>query len=236
MSKLSSIDVVILCGGLGTRLRRTIGATQKTMAHINGEPFLNVHLRYLAGQGFKRVVLCTGYRAAAVKKYYQGHDLGLDIAFSPELEPLGTGGALRQARRLIHSDPFVVLNGDSFCPVAFKRLFAFYRRQKSAVTVALARAGQARDYGTVAVDRRGHISAFREKGFAGPTLVNAGVYCFSARAFKLMPRRKKFSLEKDFFPALPQSQISGFKTSRDFIDIGTPVRFKRAARVLAKMK
>ena len=69
MSELKNFDVVILCGGQGKRLRSQVGETQKTMAAVNGQPFLNILLKYLKEEGFARVVLCTGFDAARIEDY-----------------------------------------------------------------------------------------------------------------------------------------------------------------------
>jgi len=101
--KTSDCDCVILCGGLGERLRGIIGEAPKVMAQINGRPFLDFILDYLKDQQVQRVILCTGYKADVIENYYRRRDCGLTVDFSRENEPLGTGGALRHAADHVQS-------------------------------------------------------------------------------------------------------------------------------------
>ena len=231
---------MILCGGLGKRLRSVIGHSQKILANIDGEPFLNVLLKDLKRQGFRRVILCTGFQAQSVAKYYRENNLGLTILFSRERTPLGTGGAIRLAKRFVKSEPFVVLNGDSFCRIDYKKFLSFHHRQRADAAIAVAKVNDRRDYGSIRLDQRNRVVAFLEKN-AGPeskriSYVNAGVYCFNRDVFRCMPRAKKFSLEKEFFPQTLDKKVLGFKVKNNFIDIGTPQRYKIARNFLKKKK
>ena len=113
---LKDIDVFILCGGIGKRLRKVSGGTPKPMVKIGDYVFLDLLIKYIAGFGFRRFILGTGYRAGIIKDYYSsGRFPGLDIRFSREESPLDTGGAVKNAKELIKSNPIFILNGDSLC-------------------------------------------------------------------------------------------------------------------------
>jgi len=131
MKQLQNTDVLILCGGLGKRLRTEVGDSQKVMARINDRPFLDILLEYLKFQGFKRCILCVGYKADLVEQYYSGHSQGFEIAFSKEEEPLGTGGAIKNAREFVHSDQFFALNGDVFCAINYQEVMDFHLTNNS---------------------------------------------------------------------------------------------------------
>src|SRR6185312_11301036 len=109
---LNAPDVIILCGGAGTRLR-SVTEGPKAMASVAGRPFLELLLRQLRRWGFERVVLAVGYQHEAIRSHFGAKAVGLDLLYSSELIPLGTGGALRNAAELVASDPAIVLNGDS---------------------------------------------------------------------------------------------------------------------------
>ena len=229
---LKNIDAVILCGGLGKRLRSVIGASQKTMADFNGHPFLMFVLNHLKNQGIRRLIFCTGFKARDIENYFKRNNLGLKIEFSREKKPLGTGGALKLAKSLIQSDHFFVLNGDSFCPLSLNALSRYHMKRKALATLAVLKVNDIRDFGAVVLDRKGKITHFIEKGKVKRKLtVNAGVYCLSQKIFSLMPRRMKFSLEYDCFPDLMNKNFFGFKVRQKFFDIGTPERFKYAQTV-----
>ena len=238
---LNNIDVVVLCGGLGTRLRAEIGDAQKTMATVDGRPFLEILLKYISHQGFSRVILCTGYQGQEVEAYFKGRDSGLQVEFAREPEPLGTGGAVKAAKELIKSDPFFVLNGDSFCPVDYKKFFAFHLNQKACVSITIAESEERKDFGSICLNKDQTISSFKEKNEEDAEgkkagFVNAGVYCFSRQVFDRMPEAGTFSLEKDLFPSILKKNLFGFLVAEPFVDIGTPDRYKKAQELLKKLE
>ncbi len=233
---IHQIDVAILCGGLGMRLRPEVGDTPKVMAPVGGHPFLDILVQQVAAYGFERVILMTGYKADVVEEYFRAKK-GLRFEFSREDEPLGTGGALKNARPLIVSDPFIVLNGDSFCSINFTSFLSFHRGQRAVATIAVAEADDKTDYGSIEMDSQGQIVQFREKektasGSVG--FVNAGIYCFSQDIWKRFPSVGKFSLEKDLFPGLAGHDAYGYVVEEPFMDIGTPERYHEAMKYLKK--
>ncbi|MCR4338213.1 MAG: nucleotidyltransferase family protein [Candidatus Omnitrophica bacterium] len=235
------IDAVILCGGLGQRLRSTIGESQKTMAKVADQPFLDFILQYLKDQGFQRLVLCTGYQADQVQEHYRGKKFsGAEIIFSQEQQPLGTGGAVKNAQKLITSNPFVLLNGDSFCRIDYHRLLEFHDKQGALLTMVVAPVADTQDYGTIIIEEH-RIVGFREKEARatkdkGPFYVNVGIYVCDQRVWGHMPQQEKFSLEKDFFPQLLKEKVFGFVVNEEFLDIGTPARYESAEQVLRQHK
>ncbi len=232
---LKNINAVILCGGLGKRLRSVVGESQKIMAQVDGQPFLDILLTYLKIQGIKRVVLCTGYKADSVEHYYRENTQGLTIEFSREEEPLGTGGALKNAQNLIKSDSFFLLNGDSFCAADLNAFFDFHQIKKSMATVAVSKVTDGKDYGTITLDPNFKITAFKEKDQkSANAYVNAGIYCFNKQVFSLMPDQQKFSLECDLFPKLVNKDLYGFVIKEEFFDIGTPERYNQIKNILKK--
>ena len=233
---LKKIDVLVLCGGMGTRLKSVLPDRPKIMAEFNGRPFLAILLDDLRNQGFKRVILAIGYKAEIVEEYCQDNSFGLDICFSKEVEPLGTGGALMRARGLLQSDPFFVLNGDSFCAPDFNAACESHLKRDGLITMVLSKASDVSDYGRVAVDQNGVILSFQEKveGPAATYAVNAGIYVMSRKIFSLLPKAEKFSLERDYFAILKKGDAFSFMTDASFIDIGTPERYTRAQEFLGK--
>lgn len=235
---LKDTDVAILCGGLGTRLRQTIGEKQKTMAEVNGRPFLDILLEYLAGQGFRRAILCAGYQAQDIQARYASGKYGLKIEVSAEPEPLGTGGAIVNAKGLIQSDPFFVLNGDCFCDCDYSALLTEHARRKADMTLVLVRLLEKKDYGSIVVGPDNRIVDFREKAAetSDVMFISAGIYCFQKKVFDWMPPQKKFMVERDFFPQHVQKKMFGFEARGQFLDIGTPQRFEAAQTLLRKEK
>lgn len=234
-----STDVAILAGGQGTRLRSIIGESQKVMAKVQDQPFLDILINYLEKQEIRRITLLTGYKSEMIKlNYFQDHWEKIIFQLQDEAEPLGTGGAIKNARSLLKSDPFFVLNGDSFCDVDFKSLLKFHKEHKGKATVVVSRMEDTRDYGTIEYDPRNYaVLGFYEKRpqkLSG--YVNAGVYCFNQSIFELLD--DKCSLEKHVLDRLGNqnrilgSQLFAFPTKEEFLDIGTPERYDKAQKIL----
>lgn len=231
-SVLKDIDVVILCGGIGKRLGALTKDIPKPMVMIADRPFLDILIEHIASFGFKRFVLCVGYKKEVIEEYFRAHKRNdITIVFSHEDEDklLGTGGGLKNAEGTIKSPNFLVMNGDSFLAMDFGKLLEFHSRKKALVSIALTKADKRSDTGSVKMGSEDEIIAFSEKGsIAGQAYVNAGVYVFDSKVFQLMPSSNAFSLEYDFFPSLIGKGIYGYVTDGEVLDIGTTERLEMA--------
>lgn len=237
MLKQKDIDVVILCGGLGKRLRRLVPDRPKAMVEINQQPFVDILIQYISGFGFRHFILSIGYMAGRIRKYYQHKSYLLDIGFSEEKRPLGTGGAIKKAKILMRSRHFLVINGDSFCRVNLNKFLEFHHRKNALISMLLAKNKQNKDCGGVRLDNSDRIVNFNEKGrVKNKDLVNAGIYLFNRMVFSLMPKRNKFSLEYDLFPKMVGHRFYGYLTKGTLIDIGTPAGLKRARIYFKRME
>ena len=232
------IDIFILCGGFGKRLKSLTTTVPKPMLKVGGAPFLNAIIRYFASFGFRRFILGVGYKAGAIKKYYRSNPVkGLKILFSSERAPLNTGGALKNAKKLIKSNPFIVLNGDSYCEFNPIGLLDFHKKKKTLISILLRIVYDGKDYGEIKIDKSYRIKSFNEKNHrAGKCLINAGVYVFNKKIFGMMPQAARFSLERDLFPKMLNRGIFGYKKCGFFVDIGTPKRYKQADKYFTKAR
>lgn len=231
MTNLREIDVVILCGGLGKRLRPTFEGP-KVLAKIGEKTFLDILIDNLLMHGFKNIILSVGYLKEQIKNHFncdynKSHDCL--ITFSEEEEPLGTGGALKKVKKWIISNPFMVVNGDSICKVNFRIFFEFHLEKKALLSMVLVYSNTAQDYGSVVLNESQEITDFNEK-IAGKSdnLINAGIYLMGKDIFSYMPKQKKFSLEYELFPQIIKNRCYGFLTESELIDIGTPERYEKA--------
>jgi D-glycero-alpha-D-manno-heptose 1-phosphate guanylyltransferase len=226
------IDVVILCGGLGTRLRGIINDRPKVMAEINGRPFLDILINYIKRFGFTRFILCVGYMGNVIKEYYRNKCSGMAILFSEEREPLGTAGAIKNAEKLIRSEMFLVLNGDSICEINLEDFLRFHNSKKALHSIVLATIDNPADYGVIKVDEDQKILGFSEKTTAhGVSLVNAGIYLLNRTVLGDIPSGQRFSLEYELFPEILDKGIYGYITDRKLMDIGTPERLELLRRL-----
>jgi NDP-sugar pyrophosphorylase family protein len=226
------MDVVILCGGEGTRLRQVSGDKQKVLMPVKGHPFISLLIDSLLPFGFRRFILCTGYQKDQIHTYFK--DLGYDVLFSDEYEPLGTGGAIKNARPYIGSSSFIVLNGDSICRTDYNSLMGFHNKKNGIMTLVLAKPLTEVDYGSVMIDDQYRVIEFREKVSAQVGgYINAGIYVMNHDIFNIMPDVKKFSLEYDLMPTIIPHGCYGFVTNGTLIDIGTPGRYLLAHNLLS---
>lgn len=228
-------DVLILCGGLGTRLRAELPNLPKPLAPVDGKPFLEHLLLDLARQGASRVVLSTGYGAEAFDDFVTNWDGPLELVISREEIPLGTGGGVKLAESQVRGNEFLVMNGDSYCGLSFGALLDAHRKSGARVTLATSHLEDVAEYGSVEVNADGLITAFREKtGVHGPGLINAGIYVINRGALAELPAGEKVSLERDFFPALVGRGLYAFATEAPVLDIGTPERLRYVRSVMTQ--
>ena len=229
------VDVVILCGGKGTRLRPIVSGRPKPMSEFGGRPFLSILMEYAAGFGFKRFVMCAGYLGKSIEEYYEKNPEPAEIIFCLEKSALGTGGAIRNAKRFIRSDPFLVMNGDSFAPIDLGKFLDFHLKKKALLSMALVKDRGNRNSGKVSLDQERRITRFEEKKIdEGESYDNAGIYLMNKQAFPFMKETGKFSLEYDLFPSLVKERCFGYVQKAELIDFGTPGGYRTAKSFFAK--
>jgi D-glycero-alpha-D-manno-heptose 1-phosphate guanylyltransferase len=221
----------ILAGGFGTRLSAAVPDRAKSVAPVNGRPFLIFPLMQLARSGVERVILCTGHRTEQVREEIGDNFDGLPLLYSIEDQPLGTGGAIRQAWRTYGGgeQSWVTMNGDSFLDIDLAELAAEHAQGGFAATIAAVKVPAGQRFGTLEWDPSGRVVAFREKdGAGGPKWINGGIYVLSARFLDSLPEGAPMSIETQGFPAGLAQGIGVFPREARFIDIGTPESYALA--------
>ncbi|HCT70608.1 D-glycero-alpha-D-manno-heptose 1-phosphate guanylyltransferase [bioreactor metagenome] len=223
-------DIIILAGGLGTRLNQTVPDTPKPMAPVNGKPFLQYLLNHINEAGFRRVILSTGYLSEKIESYFNIRYKDLELLYSVEDEPLGTGGAVQLAFAQVQTPHFMVMNGDTFFRINLDLLFQKHIEQLADVTMALRQVEDASRYGSVKFDLNNRILRFTEKSeVPEPGYINGGIYVISSRFFKAQAMPGKFSLERDLFESkLDSGNTFGLIFNDYFLDIGIPADYHRA--------
>ena len=227
--------VVILAGGKGARLRSVVRDRPKAMAVVAGRPFAEWLLMALRDRGVRCVIFCTGYLGGMIEEHFgDGRGWGLQIAYSRDPIPLGTGGAVRHALDQIAADRFVVMNGDSFCPVDLAHLAEAHMARHAWATLWLVRVGDCRRFGSVVIDPHGDVLEFREKSQErGAGLINAGIYMLERDAVRSIPEGCAVSIESEFFPRLIGHGLSAVVGEGPFIDIGTPEAYAQAGQYIS---
>ena len=221
------MQVVILAGGLGSRLRPLTARIPKPMAPVAGAPYLEHQLRLLARQSLRDVVILTGYLGEQIEEYFgDGRRLGLEIQYSREGQPLGTGGALRHARPLL-AESFLVIYGDSYLPVEYGDVGRQLTNSTALAVMAVYHDpfGETNVRPNVALSHGGEVLRYDKKAPAGDhgmEYVEAGVLALRRAVLALIPGVGTCSLEETVFPFLIEGrQLLGYPAKQRFYDIGT---------------
>jgi NDP-sugar pyrophosphorylase family protein len=226
------VKAFVLAGGLGTRLRPRFGDLPKGLAPLAGRPFLAHQLEWLARFGVREAVLCVGFGADRIRAALgDGGTHAPRLAYSVEAEPLGTGGALRLAARLVDG-PALVVNGDTLVSDDPWELERARWEHGADGAVALYPVPEAASRGRVECDAEGRVMRFVEKDarHRGAAWVNGGIYAFAPALWRRLPDGVS-SLERDVLPALAaEGRLRGVRFAGTFFDIGTPAEWERAER------
>lgn len=223
-------EAIILAGGLGTRLKHILQETPKPMAPVNGKPFLSYLIDYLHDWGISRIILSVGYKYQDIHSYFTEKQGDIDLIYSVEDEPQGTGGGILKALDHLIGDDGLVLNGDSMFRINMDLFEVFHRSKNSLLSIALRYQEETGRYGRVEMDDRQRITGFVEKGEGtSGGWINGGIYLVNKTFFLENSQAERFSLEMDFLPRCIHSQrLYGYMAEGYFIDIGTPESYRRA--------
>lgn len=226
------LEAIVLAGGFGTRLRSMVPDLPKPMAPVAGRPFLEILLNNLAHKGIHKVVLSLGYKADTITGHFGETYAGMQLTYTLEDEPLGTGGAVRLAMTESSADHVYVFNGDSFVDLELDAVENLWRANHHPIIVGIETPDTSR-YGRLLTER-GRLAGFAEKGIGGAGLINAGCYVLNRGQLDAYPPGKAFSLEADYFAtAIRKEPFDVFVTAGHFIDIGVPEDYARAQIELA---
>ena len=222
---------ILLVGGFGTRLLPLTNKTPKPMLPIANLPVTEHQLLAAKAAGITKVVLATAYLAETFTPYFgDGSKWGIELKYALESEPLGTGGAIRNAAELIFSEisedePIVVFNGDVLSRHDLAAQIRLHQSSSAAVTLHLVNVEDARPYGCVPFDESGHVTDFLEK-MENPitNTINAGCYVFSPQVIKEIELGKVVSVEREVFPELLKRGrvVQAFVDNSYWLDMGTP--------------
>jgi mannose-1-phosphate guanylyltransferase len=222
---------ILLVGGFGTRLSPLTNKTPKPMLPIANLPVTEHQLLVAKAAGITKVVLATAYLAETFTPYFgDGSKWGMELKYALETEPLGTGGAIRNAAGLIfpeilENEPIVVFNGDVLSRHNLTAQIELHQASSASVTLHLVSVEDARPYGCVPFDETGRVTDFLEKMDNPITnTINAGCYVFSPQVIQEIELGKVVSVEREVFPELLKAGkvIQAFVDDSYWLDMGTP--------------
>lgn len=228
-----SPSVIILAGGLGTRLRSAVPGLPKCMAPVNGKPFIGFVIDYFLSQGVRQFILSLGYMHEVITEFVDKEYPDLKVVYSIEQEPLGTGGAIRLACTKATGASVLVTNGDTLFKVSTATILDFHLKHAADCTLSLKPMKNFSRYGVVTLNNDGSIESFKEKQYYARGLINGGLYALNVRAFLNEELTEKFSFEKDYLEKFfAQRKMFGIPQDAYFIDIGIPEDYARAQEEL----
>ena len=221
------MKALILAGGFGTRLRPISCTRPKTLFPIINKPLLQWILERLAKNNVTEAILAVNHQTEILIRHHRIQKCGVYITFSrdPPNKPLGTGGPIKKAEKLIGRDSnFLVLNGDIFADVNYTDILKIHEKKDAVATIVLHRVDDPSRYGVAELTKENCIKNFIEKPprEAAPTnLINAGVYALSPKIFKYIPKARTISLEREVFPKLVEErELYGYVFDGLWMDIG----------------
>lgn len=226
------MEAIVLAGGMGTRLRSVVSEIPKPMAPVAGKPFLEYLLIWLQRHGVERVVLSVGYKWETIEQYFGSRFHGIELAYSVEDTPLGTGGAISLAMSRTTSRTVLIVNGDTIFPLDAAELLARQESRGFGATLALKRMRAFDRYGTVTLSGD-QIVGFQEKSYRDEGLINGGIYAVDRDFLTGRDLPARFSFEQEILEKeAGRGRLFGMEFDASFLDIGIPEDYARAADFL----
>lgn len=232
---------ILLVGGFGTRLKPLTSESPKPMLPVAGLPVTEHQILAAKRAGIHTLVLATSYLSEVFTPYFgDGSKWGIKILYAVEKEPLGTGGAIRNAAEMLDlenlgDEPIVIFNGDVLSRHSIADQISFHQSKSADATLHLIEVEDARAFGCVPTDADGRVTAFLEKMDHPVTnSINAGCYIFHASVINRIPLGEVVSIERETFPALVASgrPVYGYKEQAYWLDVGTPAALFAGSRDL----
>lgn len=226
----TTLKAVILAGGQGTRLRPLTSHLPKSMLPVLNRPFLEHTMTYLKKYRVEHTILALSYLPYIIRDYFgDGSNLGMQLTYIIENDPMGTAGAVKNAEQYLTST-FAVLNGDIFTELDIDNMLTFHRRKGAKATIALTWVDDPSAFGVVETDSDGRVKHFIEK--PGPDQVatnwiNAGIYILEPEVLKHVPENSHYMFEQGLFPLLLGigEPVYGYPFNGYWLDMGTPEKY-----------
>ena len=233
----TSLPVVILAGGLATRLRPITEKIPKALVEVAGRPFLEHQIELLKRNAIKDVILCVGYLGEMIEQRYgDGKTLGVRLGYSydgPKL--LGTGGAIKKSLPLL-PDAFFVLYGDSYLPVDYQAVAAAFQEAGEPALMTVFANADAWDTSNVWFDDgRMRLYSKRER-LPEMRYIDYGLMICTKQIFDGSPDGVPFDLADTLEDLSRRGQLAGYEVNQRFYEIGSPAGFAELNRVLLARK
>ena len=226
--------VILMVGGLGTRLRPLTQDTPKPMLKVGNKPILQTIVEKFAEYGFVNITMCVNFNASIIRDYFgDGKEFGVNIDYVLEEKRMGTAGALSLLKER-PSEPFFVMNGDLLTNVNFEHIFNYHTLNKATATMCVREYDYEVPYGVVKMNDN-KITAIAEKPVQ-KFFVSAGIYMLSPEILDLIPQDEFYDMPTLFEKAIAQDKnVISFPIHEYWIDIGRLEEYQKANEEYAKI-
>jgi NDP-sugar pyrophosphorylase family protein len=222
--------VVILAGGMGTRLGRLTKKIPKALVRINGKPFIHYQLTLLSKQGIKEVILCIGYLGSKIKNFVgSGKKFNLNVKYSYEKKLLGTGGAVKQAFPLIKKN-FFITYGDTYLPINLINIQNKYERLKSKALITIYKNHNKLDKSNIFFNGK-NIMYNKKIHLKKMKYIEYGLSIFNKEIFKYFSK-KKFDLSDVIYLLSKRKLLNYCIVKKRFYEIGSISGLKDSKKYL----
>lgn len=229
--------IVILAGGLATRLRPLTENIPKSLLDISGKPFISYQLDYIKSQKIKNVVICSGFLGNKIKNFIgDGLQYNLSIKYSFDGETLlGTGGALKKAINLLPNN-FFVIYGDSFLPINFEEIKKFYFDNKIENLITIYKNNNRFDKSNIFFKDNRIVNYDKIKNFQDMQYIDYGLSILSKSSLQKYHNKKKFDLGDLFKSLSVENKLYGLEVFKRFYEIGSYEGIKETNKFLKNFK
>ena len=230
------LPVVILAGGLATRMKPITEKIPKSLIEVNGKPFILHQLDYLKSQGIQNILLCIGHLGHMIQSLIgDGKALGLNIQYSLDGDKLlGTGGAIKKALPLLSKD-FFVLYGDSFLPIDYKNVEDAYVSSKKNALITVIKNNNQWDKSNVEFTSGRLIEYNKHHPNERMQYIDYGLSILNQSIFDTYPENESFDLSDLYHTLSLHNHLAGFETFDRFYEIGSQNGLKETENYLSKV-
>jgi NDP-sugar pyrophosphorylase family protein len=238
MIQFERLVAIVLCGGMGTRLKKRVNDRPKSLAEIGGKPFLDYQIQWLIDNQIKRVYLAAGHMGEMVKDYVQkwkNRDISIEVIMEPE--PLGTGGAVMNIHLLLESNckNLLVINGDTFLSFNIEEMYRHHSAHRGLLTMAVSCVKNSDRYTGLSIEESMITGVSSDQKVTSEVYVHAGAYIISRILLADIPLTK-FSMEADLLPGfISQGKVNSYILPKgddaNFFDYGIPEAYDEITQV-----
>lgn len=216
------MQIVILAGGLGTRLKPITNSTPKSMVLILGKPFIQYQIELLKKNGLHNIVMCIGYNSDQIEQFLgNGKKFDIDIVYSKEgPELMGTAGALKNAEHLL-GEEFFLMNGDSYLPIDFSQPYKPFKMSSKLALMTVYKNEDRYDRSNVVVEGQRVVKYDRSKRWPRMIYIDYGLRVFKKEVLKYVPRDTRYQLDQLYHRLIDMNQLMAYEFNKRFYEIGS---------------